>query len=147
MPALEWVLDTNVLAAASNTDDPLFFEAAQLLGKVQDTQLLAVDSQGEIESEYRSHINRSRHMIRWWEQMHLRSGVVYRAGFLTRAQRRYLLDTRFDPSDWKFVAVALRASRLLVTEDSDYWEPKVATYLSDNLGMSVLSIEQALRRL
>jgi len=75
-----------------------------------------------------------------------RSNKIYwRTGKLSNKHESELIDgLGFDRSDLVFVALASEGpNKLLVAEESDY-TPEVKSYLAKKLGVSVLTIEEAL---
>jgi hypothetical protein len=68
------------------------------------------------------------------------------SGQLQGNHRLSLQRLAFDPSDMPFVAVCYRTpDKLLVAEESDYTDA-VKAYLSQSMGIQVLTIAQALEQ-
>jgi hypothetical protein len=146
MTAHEWVLDTQVLVVASSGDH-LCLDAATLLRSILENHFVALDYDSEIIAEYSRRVPANSLAARWWTEMNQRGRFVFHSSKLTQRNRRRLERVRFDPSDWKFVGVASRtASRLLVAEESDYWEPSVAQCIQNEMGISLLKVTAALGR-
>jgi hypothetical protein len=143
----EWVLDTGILEIASTGEDPRCLKAAALLDATVDRHLVALDVEGDIRKEYARHISTGTHAAVWWSQIGLRKRLVFHSHKLPTTHRRGLTAAQFDPSDWKFVGVALRTpTRLLVAEDSDYWAPPAAQYIQNAMRISLLRITEAVQQ-
>ena len=146
MTAHEWVVDTQVLVVASSGDH-LCLDAATLLRSILENHFVALDHDNEIIAEYSRRVPAGSLAARWWAEMNRRGRFVYHSSRLSQRNRRRLERVRFDPSDWKFVGVARRTlSRLLVAEESDYWEPSVAQCIQNEVGISLLKVTAALER-
>lgn len=73
--------------------------------------------------------------------------MMFRDGHLAaKYQDALLAKLHFDPADLVFVGVSSHTTdRILVSEESDYSE-RIRTYLLEELGVTVLSITDALAR-
>ena len=147
MEGQHWTVDTGVLYKAADVDmDASFF----LLRVLHVRDLVAFDSDGHIEREYRRCLHRterrggSRLLKEWLRTVTARLAIKF-SGRLAARHATAFRAMGFDRDDWPFVGVCSRtASRKLVSEDSDY-TPEVRDYLSAEFGVSVLSVEEALR--
>lgn len=143
----EWVVDTNILGIASAGNNPLSLAAVSLLHSILERHCLAVDPERQIIAEYTRYLSDWKHAAEWWRQLTLRRKLVFHSNKLTQTKKRALERLKFDTTDWKFLGVALRTpAHLLVAEESDYWEPAVASYIQNDLGISLLRVQDAVKR-
>ncbi len=144
-----WVIDTWVLATASDQRRSALLEALHLLLELRN-HLIAIDdipSRSEIVREYYPYISPPALLSHWWQEMISRGRVLFLTGRMPRRHRNYLLNNlRFDLSDMKFVDVAYRSpDKFLVSEDSDYTE-EVKAYLKERLDITTFTTADALER-
>ncbi|MCH7929778.1 MAG: hypothetical protein IIA01_04660 [Proteobacteria bacterium] len=145
MQGEEWVIDTVVLAITGDHRADKFLDAIGFLDRVRLNHHIALDSQREIEAQYRRNIDRTSYAHKWLSYMASRAGkMTWCDGRLSDGHTAALIDRLgFDRDDLVFVAVASKgSSKLLVSEDSDYDEP-VNKYLKDELGVTTYRIEDA----
>jgi hypothetical protein len=157
MPARTWVLDAWVLgvladglkADASLPETSRVGAGVAFLHQMESAgHRVAVDSEGKIEREYRDRMAGCRWLQHWWARMQRVAGRVHRRpSNLERRHSEHLLhDLEFHYDDLPYVAVASQVSNtLLVSEDSDYTEA-VKDYLKRELGLAVLTLNDALEQ-
>jgi hypothetical protein len=148
VPPSEWVLDTWVLKTAQEIGDHRSLDALALLHELKSRHRVAVDHGYRILGEYFRHAPGNCHAGQWLRVVVSRSDrMMFRDGCLAaKNQHALLTDPHFDPADLIFVGVSARtADKLLVSEESDYSDP-VKTYLLHELGVTVLSVADALAR-
>ncbi len=148
MPPGEWVLDTWVLEIAQDIGDHRSLDALALLHELKSRHRIAVDHERRILGEYFRHAPGSCHAGQWLRIVVSRSDrMMFRDGRLAaNYQDALLTELHFDPADLVFVGVSAQTpDKLLVSEESDYSEA-VKKYLLDELGVTVLSIADALAR-
>jgi len=155
MPARTWVLDTWLFGVVADGQRPEALPdqrrraraAISLLHQIEEHEhCVAVDFKGEISAEYSRYIPARSLVQDWWVSMQQLAGRIYlETGDLAGQHAAQLRNRfRFHDDDVKFVGVASRtADRLLVSEDSDY-TVEVKEYLKEELGITVLSLEEAL---
>lgn len=146
MPSCEWVIDTWLLEIAQQPLDMRSLDALALLQEIKARHRIAVDHGRRILQQYFKHAPGSSHAGQWLRVVLSKSDkTVWRSGNVPSQNRQDLLGgLRFDPSDLIFVGVAAEGpDRIIVSEESDYSDP-VKAYLSSRMGVSVLSIEEAL---
>ena len=138
----DWTIDTWVLykVADYNLCAASFVEAIR---KKQHS--IIIDSEGKIEDEYRrcfsSVSNAARRALsKWYRSMRVR---IY-SNCLDEDCKRRLEEFEFDQDDWPFVGVCKKSNdKNLVAEESDYTD-EVKNYLISDLGINVLSVQNAL---
>ena len=147
MASDHYVLDTEVLVVASMGDQALCLDAVALLHAIRERHLIALDNEGEIMREYSRYMRPATLVAQWWSQMVTRRKISYYSSRLTRLHAAKLRDVSFHASDCKFVGVACRTpSKLLVAEESGYWQAAVVQCLQDDIRLNVLRIKDALSR-
>jgi hypothetical protein len=103
-----------------------------------------LDYEGAILTEYQRYMPRASFAAAWWSYVSKRKGIVYYSGRLTEAQKRTLRGCRLHDDDWKFVGVATKTSdRLLVSEDSDFWDQAAMACLRDDFRLTLLRVAEA----
>src|SRR5260370_19949340 len=123
-------------------------ETLALLHEIKLHHKIALDHGRSILQEYFRNLNGGSHAGQWVRITLARADkTMWRTGKVPHRHKQVLLtELAFDPSDIVFVGVAYQSSdRIIVTEDSDY-STAVKTYLSDEMGISVLSINEALEK-
>ena len=130
-----YVIDTNVPIVANGNDLTVQLEcriaAVELLSKATKDGMIYLDTAGDIQNEYRSHLNPNGQPgvgDRFYlEVINSQPGKVSRIDIEKGADGEYIdvpsaiIDAGFDPSDRKFVAVALRAgAKVYNAVDSDW---------------------------
>jgi hypothetical protein len=142
----EWVLDTWCLQIAQDCQHAKSLQTLSLLEEIRRGHLITVDHGRLVLNQYFNNTSGDTHAGQWLRLMLSRSNKVFwRTGKLTNRQELELIEgLGFDRSDLVFVALASEGpDKLLVAEESDYTS-EVKRYLLDELGVSVLSIEEAL---
>ena len=142
----EWVLDTWALQVAQDCQHAKSLQSLVLLEEIRRGHQIAIDHTRLVLTQYFNNTSGHTHAGQWLKVMLARSDKIFwRAGKITNRQETELIDgLGFDRSDLVFVALASEGpDKLLVAEESDY-TPEVKRYLSNDLGVSVLSIEEAL---
>lgn len=130
-----YVIDTNVPIVANGNDESVRPEcriaAVELLLKAIKNGMIYLDTSGEIQTEYRTHLNpRGQPGVgdRFYrEVINSHPMKVSRVDVSKRADGEYvdvpqaIVDAGFDPSDRKFVAVALKSNASVYNAvDSDW---------------------------
>jgi len=136
------VIDTNVAIVANGNPDPnnrtqhslkCRLAAVERLKRAPESECVFLDLEGEIEREYRRHLNPSG-QLGVGDQFYLRvlhsaPRRVERVALSRRSDGEYealpqiLIDAGFDPSDRKFAALAKKTgARVLNAVDSDWIE-------------------------
>ena len=155
-----FVVDTNVAVVANgdaeHADDACLLACANRLNSLVENEVIAIDCGGLILDEYRRHLNE------WREQRRDRRGprgpsvgdvffkhVFYNQGNCDRVRRfrvtendrggfEGLPDNAFDPSDRKFLAVAVEAKAVVLNAvDSDWTEHET---LMEDLNVEVIQL-------
>jgi len=109
---------------------------------------IAIDHAHRILDEYFRHAPADSHAGQWLRTILSRSNkTVFRTGSVPAENRIELVnDLHFDVSDLVFVGTCFEGpDKLLVAEESDYTEA-IKAYLLQELGVSVLSVSDALVR-
>jgi hypothetical protein len=141
----EWVLDTWVLQIAQDCNHAKSLQTLSLLEEIKKKHVIAVDHGRRVQTEYFNNTLGRTHAGQWLSLMHSRSGKIYfRSGKLSNRHETELIEgMRFDRSDLVFVALASEGpDKFLVAEESDY-SPEIKKHLAQELGVSVLTIEEA----
>jgi hypothetical protein len=142
----ELVLDTWALKISQDPGHEKALQTLALLEEIRKAHRIAIDYGRSVLAEYGRNTPANTHAGQWLKLILSRSDKIYwRAGKLSNKHETKLIDgLGFDRSDVVFVALASEGpDRLLVAEESDY-SPEVKLYLSNKLGVSVLTIEEAL---
>jgi hypothetical protein len=142
----EWVLDTWALSITQECSHPKSLQTLALLEEIKQKHAITVDHGRLVLGEYFDNTSGNTHAGQWLRLMLSRSNKLYwRTGRLSRHYESELVDgLHFDRSDLVFVALASEGpDKLLVAEESDY-TPEIKEYLARELGVSVLTIEEAL---
>lgn len=142
----EWVLDTWALRVAQDYRHPKSLQTLALLEEIKQRHRIAIDHGGLVLVEYRNNAPWNTHAGQWLNLILSRSNNVFsRTGKLSRRHESDLLEgLHFDKSDLVFLALASEGpDKFLVAEESDY-SAQVREYLAEELGVTVLTIEQAL---
>jgi hypothetical protein len=119
-----------------------------LLHALKANHRIALDFEQRILHEYLRNAPSDSHAGRWVITVARRSDrTMWRTGRLpARREAELINDLRFDRSDLVFVATSAEGpDKLLVSEESDY-NAAIKNYLLRELGVTVLSIEDALAR-
>jgi hypothetical protein len=148
VPSCEWVLDTWLLCIALDYKNPEAITAISFLEEIRSHHCIAVDHDGKIFHEYWRHAPANSHVGQWLRQIVNRSDKIhYFDGKLGATHKHKLLNNLgFDYSDLVFVGVSANSqTKVIVSGDSDYSQP-VRDYLMQKLGVTVLSLQEALAR-
>jgi hypothetical protein len=141
----ELVLDTWALKISQDCRHEKALQTLALLEEIRKAHRIAIDHERSVLAEYGRNTPANTHAGQWLKLMLSRSNKIYwRAGKLSNKHETGLVDgLGFDRSDLVFVALASEGpDKLLIAEESDY-TPEVRAYLAKELGVSVLSIEEA----
>ncbi len=142
----EWVLDTWALRIAQDCKHPKSLQTLTLLEEIKQKHRIACDHGRLVLAEYFKNTPGNTHAGQWLNLVLSRSNkIFFRTGKLSNRHESHLIERlNFDRSDLVFVALASEGpDKLLVAEESDY-SPEVREYLAAELGVSVLTIENAL---
>jgi hypothetical protein len=142
----EWVLDTWALKIAQDCNHAKSLQVLTLLEQIKQEHRITIDHGRRVLTEYFNNTPGNTHAGQWLKLMLSRSNkLFFRTGRLSNHHESELIDgLKFDRSDLVFVALASEGpDKLLVAEESDY-TPEVKQYLASELGISVLTIEEAL---
>lgn len=142
----EWVLDTWALKIAQDYNHAKSLHALSLLDEIKQKHTIAIDYRHRVLTEYSNNVPANTHAGQWLNLMLSRGNKLsFRTGKLSSRRESELIDQlHFDRSDLVFVALASEGpDKFLVAEESDY-TLEVKRYLASELGVSVLTIEQAL---
>jgi hypothetical protein len=140
-----WVLDANVLYAASN-EDPT---ALVLLLRIQLDDGLGLDHEHRIDHEYRGALDKHPAVSHWFHRMYVDGRCRRYPANLPPACLKRLRRLKFHDDDDKYVAVALQtAHRLLVTTNlkERHFGPAVCDYLRTTHGVDVMCPADACAR-
>lgn len=140
------VVDTWVLEKCDSEEAELSLAAVSLLHSIFRSHSLALDTEGKIKEEYMNHIRPNTNAAKWWSLMVGRVGKFqYYSNHLAQANKSHLLNNlHFDSSDIKFVGVVSKTQcHYLVAEESDY-SAKVKAYLGTQIGVKVITVNEAL---
>jgi len=142
------VLDTCVLASIQNWPTHLerareIMMAAELLSKIYaECHCVVIDQEGEILEEYNRHIGADDFLRKWWIATSSLTGKL-----TTRPRAQITLGIHLDPDDQKFLEVVLNTPhRTIVTDNSDFLTIRDHQKIRD-LGVRILSVEEALHQL
>lgn len=148
----EWTIDTQILYKASEcfAKETSDFSAVHLLMELTyGIHRIVVDNHNKILSQYERCLQRTncQFLKNWIQKVRSSKCLVYYSGGLPERHRITLLRRlNFDSSDMPFVAVAFQSlDKLLVSEDLDY-TVEIRGYLERNLGIQILSTEEALEK-
>jgi predicted nucleic acid-binding protein len=134
-----YVIDTNVPTVANGQDETILIEcriaAIELLQKALKSGEIFIDSAGAIQNEYRRHLNpRGQPGVGdrfYLEVLNSHPDKIVRVDVNMRPDGEYedvpqeIIDSGFDPSDRKFVAVARKANAEVYNAvDTDWVEQK-----------------------
>ena len=142
----ELVLDTWALKISQDCSHEKALQTLALLEEIRKAHRITIDHGRSVLAEYARNTPANTHAGHWLQLMLSRSNKIYwRTGKLSNKHESELIDgLGFDRSDLVFVALASEGpNKLLVAEESDY-TPEVKSYLAKKLGVSVLTIEEAL---
>ena len=148
MRSCEWVLDTWLLEIAQDPQDPRALDALALLQEIKSNHKITVDHEHRILGEYYAHAPPNSHAGQWIRvTINKANKVFWRNGTVPARNERELLDNlSFDRADLPFVGVAASGpDKIIVSEDSDYSD-LVTAYLSDEMGITVFSVGEALKK-
>ena len=140
------MLDTWALSIAEECSHPKSLQTLALLEEIKQRHTIALDHGRLVLGQYFDNTSGNTHAGQWLRLMLSRNNKLYwRTGRLSRHHESELVDgLRFDRSDLVFVALASEGpDKLLVAEESDY-TPEIKEYLARELGVSVLTVEEAL---
>ena len=144
-----FVVDTNVAIAANgrntHADDQCRLACRQKLQAVVKNQVIAVDHQGAIVVEYAKHLNHSgepgvgdkffKHVFNYqYQDAHVRRVPVTPSADEGRGFEE-LPPNSFDPSDRKFVAVAVAGGAVVLNATDSDWDEHAA--LMNSLAVEV----------
>jgi len=117
--------------------------ALQLLSTIYtNCHSVVVDEDGEIFDEYERFIRREDSLAKWFISM---SNEPRK--FISRPRAHLELGINFDPDDLKFLEVAINSPhRIIITGDSDFLTIRNEEQIR-NLGIRILTVEEALREL
>lgn len=144
---IDFVVDTWVLATCHESQSEDSLDAIALLYALLRSHRLVLDSEGDIEKEYKPYIwmkGNGGIVSVWWRKMMRRGGkFYYLSNTVPSNHKSHLRDKLgFDSSDLKFVGVASRTHLgYLVAEESDYSQP-VCDYVATGLGVTVLGLAE-----
>lgn len=144
----EWVLDTWALSIAQDCQHPKSLQTLSLLEEIRQKHSITLDHAGLVLTQYKNNTPWNTHAGQWLNLVLSRSNkVTFRTGRLSNRHESELIEElHFDRSDLVFVALASEGpDKLLVAEESDY-TPEIKEYLAAELGVSVLTIEEALEK-
>jgi hypothetical protein len=142
----KWVVDTNVPIVANGRIDPSQGRVptpecqettVQFLVELRNRGMVMLDDSGEVVAEYRNHLSPSGQPgvgdRFYYEILNSHPDRVVRIALARRDDGQYkavpqhLIDEGFDPSDRKFIALALAACATVANAtDSDWIEHKIA---------------------
>lgn len=119
-----YVIDTNVPIVANGNDESVRLEcriaAVEFLRKAIKNGMIYLDTAGEIQTEYRTHLNPRGQPgvgdLFYREVINSHPKKISRVDVSKQADGQYedvpqaIVDAGFDPSDRKFVAVALKSN-------------------------------------
>jgi len=135
----KYVIDTNVPIVANGKDGAIRLdcrlEAVRLLQEAIKFGTIFLDNGGEIEDEYRNHLNpRGQPGVGdrfYLEVINSSPNIVARVDIAKRDDGEYcdlpqaIIDVGFDPSDRKFAAVAIKSgAKVYNAVDSDWVEKR-----------------------
>lgn len=148
----DWTIDTGVLYQFSevNTD------SIHLLNYIKiNKHKVAFDDEKRIKSEYEACLKEARKERKgglkaleiWLYNVAYKSAIEF-SGRLTNKQNKELMLRGFKQKDTPFVAVSYQTTnkRLVIYEDRHY-NDEVKSYLKDKMGISVLTIQNALGKI
>ncbi|MFH0985935.1 MAG: hypothetical protein V1882_10470 [Candidatus Omnitrophota bacterium] len=140
----KWVLDENVFKTACDLrQGDLCHQALVLIDLIYDYHQIVFDFEEKLLGKYRPVFNASPLLQAWYTKIiHNAGHVEYRSSNIENAVEDRLDILGFDPDDRCYVATALRADGLVVAEDGDYFEEKVAAYWKE-IGLRPLKIKPA----
>jgi hypothetical protein len=141
---MDWTVDTCILYKAARAEG----EAAYFLLRIaHQKHCVAFDHEGYIERQYRRCLSATKNpLLTQWFQAVVSSLVARHSGQLHNKHQRALEKLKFKQDDWPFVGVCSRTeNKNLVSEDSDYTS-EVTQYLAEQIGISVLAVEEAVAR-
>ena len=142
----DWTIDSTILYNVAGVDVDA---ASFLLNILQHKDHIMLDNAGKIEEEYRNCIKKTRDLggnsyVRKIFGEFVNKLCIRCDGSLDHSHQKELRKLRFDPDDWKFVAVSSKSrTKRLVAEESDYNE-EVKNYLNSSLFINVISVQSAL---
>ncbi len=142
----ELVLDTWALKISQDCNHAKALQTLSLLEEIKQGHQITLDHGRSVLAQYFNNTPANSHAGQWLKLILSRSNKIFwRTGRLSNRHEVELVEgLGFDTSDLIFVALASEGpDKLLVAEESDY-TPEIKEYLADNLGVSVLTIEEAL---
>jgi hypothetical protein len=142
----ELVLDTWALTISQDCTHAKALQTLSLLEEIKQGHRITIDHGRTVLTQYFNNTSANSHAGQWLKLILSRSNKIFwRTGKLSNRHESELVNgLGFDRSDLVFVALASEApDKLLVAEESDY-TPEVKAYLSNQLGVAVLTIEEAL---
>lgn len=150
------VIDTNIVVKGFVDEDLLALD--YFLGHFRNRcRHIAIDFDGRMMKEYRDNTRGNKLFEKWLVHLQQNNQVQYFDGTLPERVRKQLLELKFhEEADHVFVAVAMNAGRILLTEDSDYGkgdETKAAEkkavldYLLKELNLQVFDMNEIMEYL
>lgn len=137
---IRYVIDTNVPIVANGKDESVRLDcriaAVELLRDAIENGMIYLDIDGEIQTEYRTYLNPKGQPgvgdLFYREVINSHPKRVSRVDVSKRADGEYvdvpqeIVDAGFDPSDRKFVAVALKSNAIVHNAvDSDWVDDRI----------------------
>ncbi len=131
-----FVVDTNVAVVANGGNENIDFKCqlscVEKLQEVVERETVAVDERGLIIEEYRNHLSLSgkpgvgdMFFKYLWDNQHLPNGRVRRVVITPSEDDRRSFEelprNNFDPSDRKFLAVAVKANAVVLNATDSDW--------------------------
>ena len=117
---MQVVVDTNILVKAF-IDDELDHICLLMKFRNHNSLIFVLDSENKIVEEYQRNLSKNVLFQKWFKETGKNINVNYFSGKIESCTKAELLNLGFhEPSDHVFVALALEADKILVTEDSDF---------------------------
>ncbi len=140
-----WVIDENIFEIAADTSNKECLNAIYLTETISRYHKVVLDHENLLIGKYRRFFDSSKLLRIWFAKLQQHVGrTELRSSRVSNAISNHLDSIGFDPDDKCYVGVALNANKLIVSEDSDFRKPpSVATYLTSNLALEILTIEEA----
>jgi len=139
-----WVIDENVFECAV-PEHRQYRDAFYLIETISRFHKLVLDYDNVLMGRYRRHFDRVKWLGKWFADVTAKAGSVeYRCCGLSTTIEARLDSLGFDPDDKCFLGAALRADRLIVSEDGDFTEPPAGPYIRDDLTVVALKIAEAI---
>lgn len=142
----DWVLDECVFKVAHDQHHSKCRDALYLTEVISRFHKLVLDHECVLLKRYQKYFEKNKLLKSWYADLVKKANhIEYRSSKLNEQVDTNLTNLRFDNDDKCYVGVALNSDGIIISEDSDFFQPAIKEYFIKNLDLEVFCICDAIK--